>query len=106
MFLHTVLPGLQNDNIRIDMQPLLLDTETSDELLLERLNIACANEAERCNKKKLTAPQPAASVSTVQSDDLPPAQCPVKEAKVKVPPELLTELAEMKTGVASLKVLV
>ena len=63
MFLHTVLTGLQNDSIRIDMQPLLLDTETSDELLLERLNVACANETERRNKKKFSNPQPSTSVS-------------------------------------------
>lgn len=52
MCLHTLLTGLQNDNVRMDMQPLLLDIETSDELLLERLNIACATETERKNKKK------------------------------------------------------
>lgn len=52
MFLHTVLTGLQNDNIKTDMQPLLLDTTTSDELLLERLNSACTTEVERKNKRK------------------------------------------------------
>lgn len=46
MCLHTLLTGLQNDSIRIDMQPLLLDTETSDELLLERLNVACVTGLE------------------------------------------------------------
>lgn len=52
MRLHRVLTGLQNDSFRIDMQPLLLDPETSDELFRERLNIACANGAERRSKKK------------------------------------------------------
>ncbi|GAA6092193.1 uncharacterized protein LOC117595539 [Tachysurus ichikawai] len=52
MFLHTVLTGLQSDSIKVDMQPLLLDTKTTDEALLEKLNIACANEAERQKKKK------------------------------------------------------
>ena len=85
------------------MQPLLLDSNTSDELLLERLNIACANETERRNKKKFSTPQPATTVSAVQSEEPYPAKCPVKEAKAKLPPELLTELAELKTGVASLK---
>lgn len=103
MCLHTVLTGLQNDSIRIDMQPLLLDADTSDELLLERLNIACANETERRNKKKFSTPQTATSVNTVQTEDPPAAKGLVREAKVKVPPELLTELAELKTGVASLK---
>lgn len=103
MCLHTLLTGLQNDSIRIDMQPLLLDTETSDELLLERINVACSNEAERRNKKKLSAPQSATSVSVVQSGENPPAKCPVKEAKTKASPELLTEIQELKIGVASLK---
>ncbi len=103
MCLHTVLTGLQNDSIRIDMQPLLLNTDTSDELLLERLNIASANETERRNKKKLSTPQPVTSVSVVQSEDPPLAKCPAKEPKTKVPPEVLAELAELKTGVASLK---
>lgn len=30
MCFHTVLTGFQNDSIRIVMQPLLLDTKTSD----------------------------------------------------------------------------
>lgn len=47
LFMHTVLTGLQNDNIKSDVQPYLLQTNTSDELLLEKLNIACANEKER-----------------------------------------------------------
>lgn len=68
MCLHTILTGLQNDSIRIDMQPLLLDTQTSDEFLLERLNIACANEVERRNKKKL---QQATSVSVSLPDNRP-----------------------------------
>lgn len=46
MCFHTVLTGLQSDSIRIDMQPLLLESKTSDEVLLEKLNIACANEIE------------------------------------------------------------
>lgn len=54
LFMHTVLTGLQNDNIKTDLQPYLLQTSTSDELLLERLNIACANEKERQEKKRQT----------------------------------------------------
>lgn len=103
MCLHTVLMGLQSDSIRIDMQPLLLDSETSDEVLLEKLNVACANEIERRNKKRFNATQPATTVSVVQSEDTPSAKCSAKEVKAKIPAELLTELAELKTGVASLK---
>lgn len=55
------------------MQPLLLESETSDEVLLEKLNIACANERERRNKKRFNAPQPATTVSVVQLEDTPSA---------------------------------
>lgn len=67
------------------MQPLLLDTETTDELLLEKINIACATETEKRNKKSFSAPQPVTSV--VQSKEKPLAKSHVHEAKVKVPPE-------------------
>lgn len=103
MCLHTLLTGLHNDSIRIDMQPLLLDAETSDELLLERLNVACATENERKTKKKLSTPQSSTSVSLVQSEERLPVKCPVKEAQIRVPPELLSEIQELKSGVASLK---
>lgn len=55
MFLHAAHIGLQNDSIKTDMQPLLLNTATSDELLLERLNTACTTE--RKDKRKSSAPQ-------------------------------------------------
>lgn len=100
MCLHTMLTGHQSDSVRIDMQPLLSDTETPDEHLLE-----CANEAERKNMKKCLASQSVTNVNVVQSEDTSPVTYPVKEIKAKVLPELLIELAELKTGVASLKVL-
>lgn len=103
MCLHTILTGLQSDSVRIDMQPLLLDSDTPDELLLERINTACANETERRNKKRCLASQSAVNASAVQSEDTLPSKAPVKEVKAKIPPELLHELAELKTGVASLK---
>ncbi len=52
MFLHTVLTGLQNDRIQSDLQPYLSDSTVPDEVLLEKLNIACSNESERQNKRK------------------------------------------------------
>lgn len=71
MFLHTVLTGLQNDSIKSDLQPYQQQTTTSDEPLLEKLNIACANEAERQNKKKRLAQQRPTTVHSVQSNDTP-----------------------------------
>jgi hypothetical protein len=52
MFLHTVLTGLQNDRIQSDLQPFLSDPTISDEVLLERLNVACSHESERQSKRK------------------------------------------------------
>ncbi len=51
MFLHTVLTGLQNDRIQSDLQSFLSDPTISDEVLLERLNVACSHETERQNKR-------------------------------------------------------
>lgn len=68
LFMHTVLTGLQNDNIKSDLQPYLLQT---DELLLEKVNTACANEKERQDKKKHSAPSQATNVNTVQSSEPP-----------------------------------
>ena len=73
MLLHTVLTGLQNENIL----PYLQQQTCSDELLLEKLNIACANETERQNKRKQITQQRSATVHATQSDD------PVLERKNK-----------------------
>ena len=70
MFMHTVLTGLQNDSIKTNLQPYLLQPTTSDELLLKRLNLACANEKERQDKKRLTASQRHTGVHAVQSSDV------------------------------------
>ncbi|KAL3979220.1 hypothetical protein ACER0C_017770 [Sarotherodon galilaeus] len=105
MFLHTVLTGLQNDNIKSDLQPYLQETITSDELLLEKLNVACANEAERQNKKKLLSQQWPATVHSLQSDT--PAdkkgKNPKPESISKAQPDLLNELKEICSDMALLK---
>lgn len=68
MFLHTVLTGLQNDSIRNDLLPYLQQQTCSDELLLEKLNVACANETERQNKRRQVTNQRPAVVHSTQSD--------------------------------------
>ena len=90
MFLHTALTGLQNDNIKRDLQPYLEQTDFSDELLLERMNTACAYETERQNKKKLLGqPWPA----TITAPIYPPASAPVKPVTkaVTAPVQLPTD---------------
>lgn len=106
MFLHTVLTGLQSDSIKVDMQPLLLDTKTTDEALLEKLNIACANEAERQKKKKTSVQHPTTVVHSVKSsDETTDKKLSVTSSGPKSSSSVLSELKELRTDVASLKTL-
>ncbi len=100
MFLHTVLTGLQNDSIRSDLQPYLTRTNVSDELLLDKVNVACANETERQNKKKLLSHQHPTKVNPVQVNEV----AVEKKAKTqKLEPDILSELKEMRFDMALLK---
>lgn len=104
MFLHTVLTGLQNDSIRSDLQPYRQQTTTSDELLLQKLNIACANEAERQNKNKLLIQHRPTTVHSAQSSDTPAEKKnPNLEHTSKLQSDVLNELKEMRTEMAQLK---
>ena len=107
MFLHTVMTGLQNDSVRSDLQPYLQQT-TSDELLLEKLNIACMNEAERQTKKKLLtqSQQRPTSVHSVQSSDTTAdkkGKNSNSEHINRIQPDVLNELKEMRSDMAILK---
>lgn len=94
--MHTVLTGLQNIIIKNDLKPCLLQLNTSDELLLEKLNIACANEKERQNKKKHTVPSQVTNVNIVQSSDLPiRKKCTTQQSAATLLPDLLSEIKEM-----------
>lgn len=106
MFLHTVLTGPQSDSIKVDMQPLLLDMKTTDEALLEKLNIACANEAERQKKKKIHMQHTPTVVHSVKSSDETTDKKPsVTSSGTKPSSSVLSELKELRTDVASLKTL-
>lgn len=105
LFMHTVLTGLQNDNIKSDLQPYLLQTNTSDELLLEKLNIACTNEKERQDKKKHAAPSRATNVNTVQASEVPVEKKSTTQQNTatSLPPDLLTEIKEIRSDMVLLK---
>lgn len=106
MFLHTVLTGLQSDSIKVDMQPLLLDTKTTDEALLEKLNSACANEAERQKKKRINVQHTTTVVHAVTSSgEVTDKKPSVTQSVPKSSPDVLTELKELRTDVDSLKTL-
>lgn len=99
LFMHTVLTGLLNDNIKSDLQPYLLKTNTSDELLLEKLNIACTNEKERQDKKKHLGPSRATNVNTVQTTE----RSADRKNTASVSPDLLSEIKEMRSDMVMLK---
>lgn len=105
MFLHTVMTGLLNDNIKRDLQPSLEQPGVSDELLFEKLNIACAYESERQDKKKMHAPQRSVTVHSAQSD----LTTTEKKDKIsqsshsKSQTDILSELQEMKANMTLLK---
>lgn len=105
MFLHTVLTGLQNDSIRGDLRPYLTQTDVSDEVLFDKVNQACAHETERQNKKKLIQPC-ALKVHTVHTSDTAPekkGRPPCQKNSEKTELDILTELREMRSGMALLK---
>lgn len=105
MFLHSVLTGLQNDNVKRDLQPYLELPTVSDELLFEKLNTACACESERQVKRKMTISQRPVAVHTAQSDHMPAE----KKDKTSTPGhsknqvDILLELQEMRTNMSLLK---
>lgn len=106
MFLHTVLTGLQSDNIKRDLQPYLEQTNISDELLLERMNTACAYEAERQSKKKLLGQHRPVTIHSAQACDAPVEKnekTPAQQNSSKIPPMVLSQLAEMRSEMAMLK---
>lgn len=104
LFMHTVLTGLQNDNIKSDLQPYLLQTNTSDELLLEKVNIACINEKERQDKKKHSAPSRVTNVNTVQSSESPvEKKSTTQQSTATLPLDLLSEIKEMRSDMVLLK---
>lgn len=104
MFMHTILTGLQNDSIKTDLQPYLLQLTTSDELLLERLNMARANEKERQDKKRQTTPQRHTGVHAVQSSDASRDKKGKAQQNIAtLPPDVLSDLKEIKADIVPLK---
>lgn len=105
MFLHSVLTGLQNDNVKRDLQPYLEQANVSDEVLFEKLNTACTHESERQDKRKMTTPQRSVAVHSAQSDHTPAE----KKEKTNQPghgknqADILSELQEMKANMSLLK---
>ncbi|XP_030590038.1 uncharacterized protein LOC115783375 [Archocentrus centrarchus] len=66
-FLQTILTGLQDDAVRVDIKPYLQDTTVSDEVLLEKMSAAYSVELERRNK--LSTRQKNIKVASVQEEE-------------------------------------
>ena len=101
MFLHSLLTGLTSDSVRNDLKPLLQDVRTSDEVLLERVNIAANNESERHLKR---GTKQRAKVSEVSL----PQPKPDKEKKTKVSdsPQEIPKVLDMKALQESIRSIV
>ncbi len=108
MFLYMVLTGLRNESIRNDLLPYLQKPTCSDQLLLEKLNIACANETERQNKRRQVTQQRPATVHACQEDDQPTERKnkePNRDNSNRMQPDVLNELKAMRSDMALLKTL-
>lgn len=95
MFLHTVLTGLQSDNIKRDLQPYLELPDVSDELLLEKLNTSCACESERHDKRRMLLPHRSTAIHSAQTSDNPvekKEKTAVQQSSSKIQPDILSEL--------------
>ncbi len=92
MFRHTILTGLRSDSIKTELRPYLDEPKTSDELLFEKINVFSSLEEER--RQKLTQNK-ATSVYEV---------CEVRDKQITPPKPglLMTEIAELKAGIAEL----
>lgn len=108
MFLHSLLTGLQNDSIKMEIKPCLQDTHVEDEEIFDKLNAAVSNETERMQKLgsrhgRLANPNPAQVVAQVTSPNGSLAatedKTPEKPAKVN----LLTEVRELKAELAAIR---
>ena len=93
MFLHAVVTGLTNDNIRQDIKQ-NLSTETTDEELLQRLSAAAALETKRIQKTGLKPGYRVNSVHTTKEE--PPASNAVEEQKADAQSVMAAQLAELK----------
>ncbi|XP_041466892.1 uncharacterized protein LOC121417303 [Lytechinus variegatus] len=101
MFIHTIITGLCNDQIRQDLKS-SLSVATSDEELLEKLHTAVALESKRQLKAGI---RPAARVNVITEDNAEPA----KQRNKSQHPEFemmkgfAAQLAELKACVAALQ---
>ena len=92
MFRHSILTGLRSDTIRAELRSYLDDAETLDEVLLEKMNVFSSLEDER--RQKLNQNRSAAVNEVCETQN--------KQTASPKPGLLMTEIAELKAGIAEL----
>ncbi|KAL9966537.1 hypothetical protein ACROYT_G024625 [Oculina patagonica] len=108
MFLHSLLTGLRNDSIKMEIKPCLQNTQVEDEELFEKLNTAVSNETERMQKLGPRHDQPTNRTPTqlvaqlATHDD---SHASVEGKTPEKPPKvnLLTEVREWKAELAAIR---
>ncbi|KAL9971667.1 hypothetical protein ACROYT_G017864 [Oculina patagonica] len=108
MFLHSLLTGLRNDSIKMEIKLCLQNTQVEDEERFEKLSAAVCNETERMQKlgsrhdqpTNMTPTQLVAQVAT--HDD---SHASVEGKTPEKPPKvnLLTEVRELKAELAAIR---
>lgn len=101
--MHTILTGLQNDNIKSDLQPYLLQPTSLDELLLERLDIACRHEKERQDKRRQAPQRPAGMHAVQSSNTCGDSKQTAQQQAITLPPDVLSNLKRLKADIVLLK---
>ena len=97
MFLHALITGFSDDNIKSDMKIFLGDKTVSDETLFEQLNKATYSVNER--KKKLQSAGRTATINEVTSSDV--SQNNNKTEKSKKENPIVNEIREMKSTIVA-----
>ena len=97
MFLHALMAGFSDDNIKSDMKTFLSDKTVSNETLFEQLNKATNSVNER--KKKLQSASRTARINEITSSDV--SQNNKKTEKSKKENPIVNEVREMKLEIVA-----
>ena len=96
MFLHALMIGFPDDNIKSDTKTFLSDKTVSDETLFEQLNKATNSVNER--KKKLQSASRTVRINEITSSDI--SQNNITEKSVKENP-IVDEIREIKSEIVA-----
>lgn len=114
LFLHSLETGLQQEAVRTKLRPFLQQSDITDELLIEQMNLIVSTETERQKKfgsasqgrqrkvNNLQAATPSTSDVESQSEQDHPNR-PVKEKKEPKEGKLFTALETVKAEIAELR---